>query len=257
MDQRILRDLLRGDSRADRSWKCPREGRMAAFADGQIEESLRVKIERHLASCEHCRQRVAFLVRSEAGAGDVEVPADLVSRAKGLVAEKPPPAFGWGWRWGAVTAVVTMLVLVVTLRVDRPETLPIAPPAPTAPLVEVTPSPAVPVQPKAARPERVVRNTDRRGPLPEILFPRDGSILPGPLTEIRWKGVAGAIFYEVQMVTAEGNIVWEGRTESTRLAVSIKRAPAPVGKHFIWVRAHLPDGKTARSSVVSFQISTP
>ena len=254
MDERTLRASLRKAGATKRGQSCPDEQGLAAFADGRLEDSERARVELHLVSCDHCRDQVAFLVRSEGEVGRMAAPTELLAQARNLVADKPAPAFGQGWRWGAAAAVAAALVLAVTLRLERPE--PPAPPGAPAPPT-VKPSAPAPAPPNDAPADRVVRKTAGKGALPEILFPKEGAVVSPGAADVRWKGIQGAIFYEVQVVTTDGDIVWEGRTEATRAAVPLGKGVKPGGTYFLWVRAHLPDGKTARSAVVSFQTPAP
>ncbi|MCL4523239.1 MAG: fibronectin type III domain-containing protein [Acidobacteria bacterium] len=185
----------------------------------------------------------------------MDTPIGLLLQARKLVVEKPAPAFGWIWRWGAATAVAAALVLALTLRLDRQQTLPtqLAPPA--APAV-VPAAPAL-MPPSDATSAHAVRKSGRKAPLPEILFPKEGAVLSSGPVEVRWKGIPGAIHYEVQVVTADGDIIGEGRAETTNALLPIGKSVKPGAKYFLWVRAHLPNGKTVRSAVVSFQTAAP
>jgi len=55
------------------------------------------------------------------------------------------------------------------------------------------------------------------------------------------------------MVTAEGDLVWEARVEGTQARLPEDVQLAAGEKYFVWVRAHLPEGKTVQSKVVGFK----
>ena len=72
----------------------------------------------------------------------------------------------------------------------------------------------------------------------------------------RWQEVPGRVFYEVVVTTPEGALIWQGRTESTEIRVPGDSVPAG-GKYYLWIRAHLPGGKTALSDIRSFETVAP
>ncbi|HEX6626207.1 MAG TPA: hypothetical protein VF064_20995 [Pyrinomonadaceae bacterium] len=75
------------------------------------------------------------------------------------------------------------------------------------------------------------------------------------VAEFRWQPAADALFYEVFVVTAAGDIVLEQRSEATRLPLPADAPLTPGAKYFVWIRAHLREGKTVNSSVVSFRVA--
>jgi hypothetical protein len=89
---------------------------------------------------------------------------------------------------------------------------------------------------------------------PQILSPEEGSIVGREQVDFRWREVTGAIHYEVQLVTAEGDVLWQDRTEKTgaRLPGTV---PIASGQEvYVWVRAHLLDGQTLKSDPVGFRL---
>jgi hypothetical protein len=89
---------------------------------------------------------------------------------------------------------------------------------------------------------------------PQILWPEEGSIVGRERLEFRWRDVAGAIHYEVQLVTAEGDVLWQDRTEKTGVRLPAAVPIAPGQEVYVWVRAHLLDGKTSKSDPVGFRL---
>lgn len=72
--------------------------------------------------------------------------------------------------------------------------------------------------------------------------------------EFRWKALPQALFYEIRVVGAEGDLLWEQRVEDTRARMPRGTAGSQQGKLFVSVRAHLPDGQTMKSQVVGFWV---
>jgi hypothetical protein len=181
------------------------------------------------------------------------VPLDLLVQARRLVAKQPPLLAARAWQSIAVASALAVVLLVVTVQVRKPTFMP-APLTPTAPAIEESPSGSVPKAPEAvAGPDRS-RSANARSAIPALLSPQEGTTLASKQSEFRWTRVPGALFYEVEVLTLDGNIAWTGRTQGAQLAIP-KRAALKQGKYFVWVRAHLTDGKMPKSQAVSFQIS--
>jgi hypothetical protein len=72
--------------------------------------------------------------------------------------------------------------------------------------------------------------------------------------EIRWRGVPGALGYEIRLVTSEGSLVWEGQTEATEATLPPEVRLEPGRRYYVWVRAHLSEGRTLRSDAFGFSV---
>jgi hypothetical protein len=120
-------------------------------------------------------------------------------------------------------------------------------------LVEVAPAPAAIAVPSAT--PRVVRNEQRASVALRLLFPREGTIVSRESFDFRWTEVRGSLFYEIRLMTAEGDLVWEGRIEGTQTRVPANVQLVPGGKYFVSVRAYLPEGKTLPAAVVGFRVA--
>jgi hypothetical protein len=90
--------------------------------------------------------------------------------------------------------------------------------------------------------------------LPDLVFPREGSIIESEKLEFRWHKVERSLFYEIRLVTADGSLVWERRVEAPRARLPADMRLTAGQKHFVWVRAYLPEGKTLKSSTVGFTV---
>ncbi len=267
MDERDLIELLHGrkNRRFRRGWRCPDETLLTAYVDRRLDMKARESFEAHLADCDSCLSQVSFLAHSITWAEPVEV----------------PPLFS-GWHWAGVAAAACVLIAlatVLTLRLRRSETprstvgSQVAQHEPgqfSAPVLPVTPAPRNPdvvasanSAPSAARPALprtepsapAVRNAESDNRVPKLTLPREGSVLKRQNLEFRWQTVADAIFYEVSIVTAAGDPVIVRQTDRTRLDLSPEVQLISGAKYFVSVRAHLREGQTARSSVVSFRVS--
>jgi hypothetical protein len=268
--------LLQNQKReSQRGWRCPDEMQLAAFVDQRLSGSARQALEAHITDCDFCLTQVSFLTESAGWPAATDVPAHLLSKARNLVPQKPGRAVSWGWHWAAAAAAAAFLLFVVAVALHwgKQQTVPVE----TGPLVaqqhapEVASSPPVTVAPPGLRPAETkqpgqkARSTFPSAPAlrskaseesqPGMIFPREGALLrPGDL-EFRWRPVSETIFYEVRVTSAGGNLVFEDQTEDTKLKPGSNASLVPGEKYFVVIRAHLRQGKTAKSSVVSFRLS--
>jgi len=225
--QRLLRGRKRPRSR--RAWCCPDEVTLAAFVDGGLPESTRSRVEGHLALCDSCLQHVAAAVRDQESPIP-EVPPRLVAQARTLVEPASPGNLTPVWRWSMISAAAGLALVAATLIWE-------------------------------------LRTASERGPLPaevrsgagrvvaaELLMPTEGSIVGREQLDFRWREVAGAISYEIQLVTADGDVLWHGRTTETSVELPATVPIAPGQEVYAWVRAHLLDGGTLMSDPVGFTL---
>lgn len=271
-----IKKLLQSQRDPDehRGWSCPDEIRLAAYVDQNLSGSERNSVEAHIADCNFCLDQVAFLTKSSAWQDAEEIPAGLLSKARNLVRGKRGKAVNWGWRWAVASAAFTGLVLlvgVVALQRRGRELLPtdqtlVAKNSPTpaepVPIVEPstlrpkpTPDKQIP-KAKSQQPSEV-RSDPSAALLPKLLSPRDGAAVKREDLEFRWAPITEAIFYDLRITTAEGDVVFEEQTEDTVLKPGSVASLIPGTKYFATIRAHLPSGKTVNSGVMSFRLATP
>jgi len=245
---RLLRPRKTGQGK--RSWRCPDEADLAAYADARLADRVRRRLEVHLADCAVCLDQVAFLLRPEESTAP-EVPPGLLTRARELGAEGKEARWLAEWRWSAAAAAAACVVLgaIVWLRQPPPPLVP--PRSGPAPLVEVAPAPTA----TPSAPHRVVRNGQKAGAPLRLLFPREGAIIPRAGFDFRWTEVRGCLFYEIRLMTGEGDLVWEGRVEATQARIPANVQLTPGSKYFISVHAYLPEGKTLPATVVGFRVA--
>src|SRR6185369_14648035 len=134
----------------------------------------------------------------------------------------------WRWALPAAVAACALLVLAPALRRDAA--------APTA-------SGSIP---RAVRkmPSAVIR--------PEIAFPSEGATVELKDPEFRWNAVESALFYEVRILGAEGDVLWTSRADSNTV-----RIPAGVlqsnRKYYLSVGAYLAQEQIIKLPAVGFQ----
>jgi anti-sigma factor RsiW len=212
-----------------RAGRCPDEATLAAFVDGGLPESARLRVQGHLADCGPCLEQVAAVLVSRE-TPPPEVPARLLARARRLAEAPRNGALAPAWRWSMIAAAAG-LVLVATTQLWHVRTIF----APQTSTVEV-------------------RSAPGRLAAPELLSPREGSVVGREKVEFRWRAVPGAVSYEVELVTAEGDVLWQDRAEAAGARLPGTVPIAPGQELYVWVRAHLVDGTTLKSEPVGFRL---
>jgi hypothetical protein len=251
---------------------------LTAYVDRSLDVIARQSLEAHLADCDNCLGQVSFLAQSAGWADSAEVPPQLLARAKNLVSARHSRSQFLGWRGtavaGAAACVLITFAVVLTLRQYRSETpksreeqavsQPKPAQEPTA-LSQPTPAMKNPDVVASSNPSQsgratlpsppAVRKGEPDSGAPRLIFPRESSIVKREDLEFRWQAVPNADFYEVSIVSASGDPVVVRQTDQTRLALPSEGQLISGTKYFVSIRAHLHEGKTARSSVVSFRVS--
>lgn len=280
MDENNLKRLLQGQQQGSskRSWRCPDDARLAAFADQQLPDHLKESIEKHLASCNSCLAEVSFLVKSSELPDAQPVAPQMLSRARNLVSQKRTV---WAdWRWPVATAAAACLVLAVLLglafqltqsRKSADESL-VAKNQPPQSEASSFPSPAAvetpPTLTNIPGPERVESPRPIHSPVPgvrrplspgglspDVLFPSERATVASGDLVVRWTPVNEAAFYEVTLMTDAGDVVFADRSTDVQLKLPAHVKLTPGSKYFVQVTANMPQGNTIKSSVVGFRIS--
>ncbi len=255
-ERELIQSLARGQGGAsERTWRCPEEAQLAGFVEGRLDEALRRRVQEHVAGCNFCLGQVAALVRLSEAEPPAEVPAELLVRGRELAGSTKSSAL-FAWRWGAAAAALAGVVIVASVSLRPPQSVEEVRPQPavSSPATGTGAQPPTAVLPAASEPRSAVRNGSAETAGLQVQSPREGAALPRSALEFRWKPVPQAVFYEVTVVNAEGDRVWEGRAETASLRPPATLALASEEKYFISVRAHLPDGRTLKSPVVGFKL---
>jgi hypothetical protein len=241
-----------------RTRRCPEEDVLAAYMERRLQLPKQQQVEAHVSACPYCLEQVGFLLNVQ-DAELPQVPAALLARVA------KPPSRPWladiSWRWAPATVALAG-VLVVASVVMRQD-----PAAPSVgserpPIRQQTsaPAPAVPTPvpegsgaSQAASPPRETRSQAQVADGLQLLEPRAGAIVTAESFKLRWTAVPRALFYEVRITTANGQMVWSGKVEREQVRVPADAGLRP-GAHFAWVRAHLPEGRLIRAQAVSFTV---
>lgn len=236
--------------RPTRRWFCPGAQAIASYVDGVLPGARRSRVQSHLADCAYCRTLVADVVRIGRGTDLPGAPASLAQRATAFVTDgHRRPRRIWITSAALGAAVVCTFIAVTFLRNPQP----LAPPSRLAPAAP--PIPETRALPPVNRPEPDrVRNQTSSQPSPSVLAPKAGSSVTLWPVRIEWMPVPKAVYYQIRIVTSEGDPVWEGQSNGTSLDLP-KDAPLKNGKYFVLLSALMEDGHIRKSNPVNFQIA--
>lgn len=231
-------------------WSCPDEVKLAGFVDHSLDRAGEASIMQHLVGCAACRSQVAFLTRMLRLGAEPDVPAAWLLRVEAITARKAEASMNR--KWVPLTGIA-LAAVAITAIVLRSTSVPSRPMEANAPIAQpqVIASAAAPqalggVGRKHDR--DVVRKVSPGNSL-EIAFPAENShIAPG--SAIRWHSVEGSMYYEAQLLGADGEVLWTAKVEAAETTL-----PADIGvraeqKCFLIIRAFLADGKTVESDAI-------
>jgi len=233
-----------------RGWNCPDEQALASFLDRACDPEVRAQLEDHLSACSYCRALVAESVKTQRLENLRPVPSAVLSRVRSI-GNTAPRRLWWSWLPLTIApAGCAALLLFVWLRATEPLDLPRWT-APSAPAVFKSPSPVAEI----VRPSDVVRGSDNRFPLPTIIFPADSSVIQPDRINFRWRAVPQASHYQVRVLTAEGELLWQHDSAENHLRAD-GGLILPAGKYFVLVSAVMENGRSQESSPVEFRVTT-
>jgi len=213
---------------------------------------LRHLIERHLAHCDQCLRQVGFLAREGSQSAEA-VPGELLSKAIALGKLRSRQTV-LPWQWTTVATAGVGAVLAVLLWFPRSER-----PTPTiddhagsrqSPVVAQSTESSLP---KAGADAEMVRGnavaTDSK-----ILSPLPGQTVDPRELTIHWQSSAGALFYELQVLSDSGDILWETRSHSTSAKLPNGVHLAKGKTYYVRLRIHTASGSIEQSKPVDFTV---
>jgi len=228
-----------------------------------------------LADCCRCREEISFLVHADDWPAAESAPPWLLKKAEELIAPQSRKPFAFDWRWATATVAVSFAILFVVLfavrlRAPNPPSKEAAgaPPSNANAVVssQPTPKPRIsnviaqsspvikPATPRHEPSVPLIRNSETANGAPNLLAPRDGSLIKRGALTFRWQAVPDVAFYEISIMSASGDVVVSRQTETPSVDFSGDIRLQVNDKYFVSVRAYMRDGRTIRSSIVSFQI---
>ena len=248
----MLENLITGIRQFLKRDRCPTEQQLAEYVDQQAIGSERHLIERHLAHCDQCLRQVGFLAREGSQSAEA-VPGELFSKAIALGKLRSRQTV-LPWQWTTVATAGVGAVLAVLLWFPRSER-----PTPTiddhagsgqSPVVAQSTESSLP---KAGADAEMVRGnavaTDSK-----ILSPLPGQTVDPRELTIHWQSSAGALFYELQVLSDSGDILWETRSHSTSAKLPNGVHLAKGKTYYVRLRIHTASGSIEQSKPVDFTV---
>ena len=210
---------------------CPDEHAIAGYVDATLDLPAARELERHLADCGHCLDLVALLSR--------EHQADESARAAGRSAPSPATAVmerRHRWHRAQKWAVAAALVLAVPVLFQMGGA-----PGPAPGDQQELPSATT----------RMVAPGDRAL---RVLSPSPGSAVDPARLAFSWTEVPGSPYYDLRIVTDEGDIVIEQRVTGTRWQPAVPLRLEPGTEYFVLVEAYPSGDKAVSSHHVPFRV---
>ena len=228
--------------------KCPTEQQLAEYADQQSIGADRHVIELHLVGCDRCLRQVGFLVRNSA-AERPKVPEELIQRARRLGGRKPRGlVFPWGWATVATGALTGLLVIFMIGGRPGQQVAPTQVQGNSAAILQ----PTTPVAPSRAGEASAERGTSAGTPRQLLLFPEAGQTVAAEDLMFRWKGAANAIFYELQVLSDDGDVIWETHTKSSSAKLPANVHLLKSHTYYVRLRIHGSQDRVEDSKTVPF-----
>lgn len=226
-----LRDgLIAARDRSEATGACPEAHVLARIANGYWPEESTDYLREHISRCSRCVPRLADLSRIARRIDEQVIPELTLQRARDLARRR------WLRRVPA-WAAAAVLVLAVGATVARYATDP-AGIAPVDPITEM----------------RDTRSIDTRALVPDLLEPAAGSVLETEDATFRWRELPGSLYYDIRLVTAQGDLVWEERVNDTRWNLPVEVRLEDGADYFVRVDAFLAEGKRVSSRHVQFTV---
>jgi len=241
MEHEKLSELLRTlpENAAVRTPECPDNNELAAMADSRLSAESSKNFTLHLADCDFCAAQLGVLKRSEEFEPGYQVSEFVLARAARMGAKSKPPIIRHAPRW-ATAAVIVLAVLLVfqfnSLNPQGPEAIDGASPDMTSQVLE----------------PRQSRNLDTDILKPWVLTPGNGDTIDPASLVFHWTGIPGSLYYDVRIVTDEGDMIWQTQVEGTELQLPAHLQLRPNSDYFFRVDAYLASAKSISSHHVLF-----
>ena len=235
MDPDELASLLAEEApeRPARSPACPDENRIAGYVDGGLDAAVCQELEQHLADCGHCLALVGLLSRERSASASEPAPSPVLAQAGARARKEPQHRWRSAPQWAAAAAVVLAAPLLVQLGRSPDAGLEgQGPPAPAA-----------------------IRKFEPTPDTLQVLVPGAGGAVDAQRPQFRWSEVAGSPYYEVRILTDDGDVVVRERVTGTTWQVPPEVRLQPGAEYFVHVDAYPSGDKAVSSDHVPFRVS--
>lgn len=238
-DARIKSLLRKTPPTTEPRHDCPAEDLLAAFEDGGLAEPDHQKLVAHFADCDYCLSRLGILGRARDADAVPSIPGLVQAQARDLVendgGRQWPVKTAPAWATAALVVLATGFIL---MQADKRSWEADAP-AETVAAKEVTFGETRLIKPLAS------------GPV--LLWPRDGILLESTNQEFSWTEVADSLYYDLRIVSDDGNLVWQERVGGTRWSLPDGLNLQDDAEYFVRVDARLANSRSLNSDYVLFR----
>jgi len=242
-----LKTLLKQPAETvERQPGCPDDYTVAAYSDGGLSERDHGRFEYHLADCAYCTERVGILGLAREAETTVQVPELLQARSARLAkaadtkgATVNPAHWRKAPRWAAAAVVVLAIGVLSQLYSPNPNVQERSLP------IETTGQPAD---------IRETRNMDPGEIGPSFLSPLEGMTIIPDDGVFNWTPVRDSLYYQLRIVSDEGDLVWQERVDGTQWALPSGLSLLPGAEYFVRVDAYLAEAKALNSDYVLFRV---
>jgi len=207
---------------------CLRPRQLAAWMDGGLCDTEHKSAEQHLADCDFCLNQLALLLRSEDSSSTASLPASVTERAERMAVQ--PLRRSHGYRVWATAAVVILAVGLIS--------------------IQWMPDVSAPGE----SPLQQTRYIDRGRQEPRLLAPDSGSMIRPVDQVFRWTPVPGSLFYDVRLVSLDGDLLLRERVDGTRWLIPQSLVLKAGEEYYVRVDAYLSDAKFLSSEHVLFTV---
>jgi hypothetical protein len=230
-------------------WTCPGNDVLAAYLDGALDDGAKCQIQSHLADCAACRSLIGDVAMMPP-ADDAALPLGLKQRAITSMAPTRKVQASIAWP-AAAASIACVLITVFLLRGARNEIgpSPISP-SPAASVVAKSEPPSLP----APTTTDIARKTAPLESLPTLISPKNGGVIKSSELLLHWKPVPQTRYYEIHVVTFEGDPIWQGESKKNNAKLS-PNIVLKQGTYFAWIAACLDDGRVQKSAPVRFVVN--
>jgi DNA-binding phage protein len=198
---------------------CPDDHGIAAYVDGMLDEAARSLVDRHLADCQACVNRVGLLANlvDDSGYGSEQTHASAGTRAAP--------------RWAIAASV--LLAVGLTNWFYQQQLLPVF---------------------DASDDFQETRNTSSTVIAPELLAPSSIVIEGDDDFVFRWTEVPGSLYYDVRIVSEVGDLVGVQRIKTTEWRLDRNLRLEPGRDYFIRIDAYQADIRPVSSDHLLFRL---
>jgi len=210
---------------------CPDEHLLAAYVDGNLGDTAARPLERHLADCGYCLELVALLAGEREAEGATHARLETASSPAASMLARSRRWHGVQ-KWAAAAALVLAVPLLFQLGGEEDR------------LAEGRGGTEAPGRRMAEK------SVDEL----QVLSPVPGTAVNPRAPTFVWTEVPGTPYYDLRIVTDEGDVVVEQRVNGTRWQPALPLALSPGADYFVLVEAYPSGDKAISSHHVPFRI---